>query len=122
MGPSVRVAIVRHGESTYNVERRFQGLLDRSVLTERGLSQAVCTGKALQDLSFDLVCSSPLQRASQTTDAIVGELNGVDSTDDDCVALAAAVVDTHGCFCGGDDSSSDSLALQIESWSLSLQL
>ena len=76
MGPSVRVAIVRHGESTYNLERRFQGLLDKSVLTERGLSQAVSTGKALQDLSFDLVCSSPLQRARQTTDAIVGELNG----------------------------------------------
>ncbi|MEM8715324.1 MAG: histidine phosphatase family protein [Cyanobacteria bacterium P01_G01_bin.4] len=76
MGPSVRVAIVRHGESTYNLERRFQGLLDRAVLTERGRRQAVCTGQALQDLSFDFVCSSPLQRARQTADAIVTELNG----------------------------------------------
>ncbi|MGK7913273.1 MAG: histidine phosphatase family protein [Synechococcus sp.] len=75
MGPSVRVVIVRHGESTYNVERRFQGLLDKSVLTARGLSQAVCTGQALQDVSVDLLCSSPLQRARQTADAISNELN-----------------------------------------------
>ena len=25
MGPSVRVVIVRHGESTFNLEGRFQG-------------------------------------------------------------------------------------------------
>lgn len=74
MATAVRVVIVRHGESTYNVEHRFQGSLNKSVLTERGQKQAVSTGQALQDLCFDAIFSSPLQRASHTAEEIAGVL------------------------------------------------
>ena len=78
MEPSVRVVIVRHGESTFNLEGRFQGLFDRSVLTERGQNQAILTAKALQELTFDRVYSSPLQRAHQTADTLASILKTTD--------------------------------------------
>ena len=74
MGAAFRVAIVRHGESTYNREQRFQGRLDVSVLTERGGEQARLTGEALQGITFDAVFASPLKRASQTAETLTTTL------------------------------------------------
>ena len=81
MGAAIRVAIVRHGESTYNREYRFQGRLDASALTEKGVLQAQRTGEALRDISFDAVFSSPLRRASQTADALTTVLGNVPNND-----------------------------------------
>ncbi len=67
---STRVILVRHGQSTYNVERRIQGRLDESVLTETGQNTARQVGEALQNLKFDAIYSSPLQRAKQTAGII----------------------------------------------------
>ena len=67
---STRVILVRHGQSTYNVERRIQGRLDVSVLTETGQNTARQVGEALQGLKFDAIYSSPLQRAKQTAEII----------------------------------------------------
>ena len=66
MGAAFRVVIVRHGESTYNRERRFQGRLDSSVLSDRGIREARDVGTALQDIAFDAIYASPLKRAYQT--------------------------------------------------------
>ncbi|WP_427158435.1 histidine phosphatase family protein [Aliinostoc sp. HNIBRCY26] len=69
-----RVIIVRHGQSTYNIERRIQGRTDVSTLTEKGRSDASKVGKALSNISFNAIYCSPLQRAKQTTEIIHSEL------------------------------------------------
>ncbi len=58
-----RVIIVRHGQSTYNTVRRIQGHLDKSVLTEKGCSDARKVGKALSNISFDAIYCSPPQKS-----------------------------------------------------------
>ena len=69
-----RVIIVRHGQSTYNTERRIQGRTDVSRLTEKGRNDASKVGKALSNISFDAIYNSPLQRAKQTAEIIHSEL------------------------------------------------
>ncbi|MBH8564764.1 histidine phosphatase family protein [Nostoc sp. CENA67] len=69
-----RVIIVRHGQSSYNTERRIQGRTDVSELTEKGRNDARKVGKALSNLSFNAIYSSPLQRAKQTAQVINSEL------------------------------------------------
>lgn len=63
--------LVRHGLSSFNLEHRIQGRDDLSNLTEEGQLQARLTGEALAELGFTAVCSSPLQRASATTAALL---------------------------------------------------
>jgi len=68
---AVRVILVRHGESTFNVEKRVQGRSDRSQLTPKGIEQAQAVKQALGRLCVDAVFASPLQRAWQTAEAIL---------------------------------------------------
>lgn len=68
---SLKVILVRHGLSTYNIEGRYQGCSDESFLTVKGLKTAYQTGLALKDYQFDRIYSSPLQRVQQTTREIV---------------------------------------------------
>jgi phosphoserine phosphatase len=69
-----RVIIVRHGQSSYNAERRIQGRTDASKLTEKGRNDASKVGKALSNISFQAIYSSPLQRAKLTAEIIHSEL------------------------------------------------
>jgi probable phosphoglycerate mutase len=69
-----RVIIVRHGQSTYNTEKRVQGRSDASRLTEKGRSDSTQVGKALSNFLFNAIYSSPLQRAKDTVDIIHREL------------------------------------------------
>lgn len=66
-----RVILVRHGLSTYNAEKRYQGCCDESVLTEAGFVMAKQTGAFLRDAEIRAVYSSPLQRTRQTAIAIL---------------------------------------------------
>ncbi len=66
-----RVILVRHGESTFNVERRVQGFLDESTLTTAGQAGARKVGAALSEIAFDAVYSSPLRRAKDTAEIIL---------------------------------------------------
>ncbi|NES74478.1 MULTISPECIES: histidine phosphatase family protein [Okeania] len=72
---STRVILVRHGQSTYNVERRIQGRLDVSILTDIGINAARQVGEALKGLKFDAIYASPLKRAKQTAEIIHSCLN-----------------------------------------------
>lgn len=65
------VYLVRHGETTWNVERRFQGQLDVE-LSRTGLAQAeaVAGWLAAQPVSFSAIYSSDLKRAVQTAQVI----------------------------------------------------
>lgn len=68
-----RVILVRHGQSTYNAQKRYQGSCDDSVLTEKGHSDAYRTGVALKTIKLDAVYTSPLRRTQETTAEILGE-------------------------------------------------
>src|SRR5476649_1879895 len=60
---------IRHGETEWNSQGRFQGHLD-SVLNPEGLAQAEALGEYMVRESFDLLLSSDLGRALQTASAI----------------------------------------------------
>ncbi|WP_244142016.1 histidine phosphatase family protein [aff. Roholtiella sp. LEGE 12411] len=61
-----RVILVRHAQSSYNAQKRYQGSCDDSVLTDKGRSDAYQTGVALRDVRIDAVYTSPLRRVQQT--------------------------------------------------------
>ncbi|MEO0457493.1 MAG: histidine phosphatase family protein [Cyanobacteria bacterium P01_A01_bin.114] len=69
-----RIIVVRHGESTFNVQRIIQGHHDESRLTETGEQQARQVGELLSGIAFDAVYSSPLKRARRTAELIVETL------------------------------------------------
>ncbi|NEO48878.1 MAG: histidine phosphatase family protein, partial [Moorea sp. SIO4A3] len=71
---ATRVVIVRHGQSTYNIQQIIQGRSDQSVLTDKGRADAQKVGTALSSLSFDAIYCSPLQRAKQTAEIILSYL------------------------------------------------
>ena len=64
---SAEIYLLRHGETLWNVEGRFQGRLD-SPLTARGVQQAERCGRKLAATlgQVDAVVASPLGRVRQT--------------------------------------------------------
>jgi len=60
------VILVRHGQTIYNAQGRFQGFLDIP-LSDNGLAQAKLLAKSLKDYPIDVFISSPLERAYVTT-------------------------------------------------------
>ncbi len=64
-----RVYLVRHGESTWNAERRWQGAMDPP-LSAAGRVQADRLAVALKAIPLHVVYCSPLQRAKDTATAI----------------------------------------------------
>ena len=67
------IYLIRHGETEWNAQGRFQGRLD-SVLTNTGVKQAEASGSRLAglELSFDAFITSPLGRTRQTAAIIAG--------------------------------------------------
>ncbi|MGB7416021.1 MAG: histidine phosphatase family protein [Thermosynechococcaceae cyanobacterium] len=71
---ATRVILVRHGESSFNVERRIQGHLDKSTLTDKGIADAQSVGQSLKDIPFNAIYHSPLTRARDTAAHICQQL------------------------------------------------
>lgn len=61
-----RVILVRHGETDYNKEDKYQGTLDIP-LNETGIKQAELLAESLKDIPIDVFISSQLSRAYLTT-------------------------------------------------------
>jgi 2,3-bisphosphoglycerate-dependent phosphoglycerate mutase len=62
-----KIVLIRHGESTWNLENRFTGWTDVP-LTDTGIEQAKAAGRLLreQGWDFDLCYTSVLKRATHT--------------------------------------------------------
>jgi 2,3-bisphosphoglycerate-dependent phosphoglycerate mutase len=73
-----KLVLIRHGESTWNLENRFTGWTDVD-LTPTGVNQAISAGKLLKDegWDFDLAYTSVLKRAIHTLWYV---LDGMDRT------------------------------------------
>jgi probable phosphoglycerate mutase len=82
MGSDVRIVLVRHGETPWVVEDRFQGLADTR-LSPRGEAQAAAVGRRLADPAAPpplplpatdpvAIWHSPLERAAATARGVAG--------------------------------------------------
>ncbi|MFC7451432.1 histidine phosphatase family protein [Rhodococcus daqingensis] len=67
------LALIRHGETEWNAQRRLQGSSDIP-LNDTGRVQARGAADALAGRTWDLLVSSPLSRASETADIIGAQL------------------------------------------------
>lgn len=69
--PTSQLLLIRHGESTWNAEGRWQGRQDPP-LSQLGIRQARAAASVLG--SFDLIAASTLQRAFTTAGIVADEL------------------------------------------------
>jgi 2,3-bisphosphoglycerate-dependent phosphoglycerate mutase len=76
MESKYRVVLLRHGQSTWNLENRFTGWTDVG-LTEQGVVEAHTAGQLLHqnNYSFDLAYTSVLKRAIQTLWIVLQEMS-----------------------------------------------
>ena len=72
---TLKLYIVRHGETEWNVIKRFQGQLN-TPLTEKGMEKLRKTGKKLENILFDEVYTSELGRTVASAEIILNENNG----------------------------------------------
>lgn len=72
----IKLVIVRHGESLWNLENKFTGWTDVA-LSEKGIKEAHDAGKLLKSkkYKFDVAYTSLLKRAKDTLAYILEELN-----------------------------------------------
>ena len=68
------IYIVRHGQTTWNIEKRIQGHANAE-LTEKGRRQGDLVAERLKDENIDIIYSSDLDRARITAEKI-GKLSG----------------------------------------------
>ena len=70
------LVLVRHGQSTWNLENRFTGWTDVD-LTEQGRGEARAGGKLLREggFAFDVAYTSLLKRAIKTLDLVLEEMD-----------------------------------------------
>lgn len=75
----IKLVLVRHGQSIWNLENKFTGWTDVH-LSEEGIKEAIDAGKVLKEkgFSFDKAYTSVLKRAKDTLMYILKELNEED--------------------------------------------
>lgn len=64
----VRIILIRHGETNWNLQGRYQGQEDTR-LSEKGFAQAGLLAQGLKNVHLDLCISSPLKRSFLTCKA-----------------------------------------------------
>ena len=134
------ILLVRHGETEWNLVRRYQGWGD-SPLTRRGVAQAEAIGRklgALPEAAGVPVVSSPLGRARRTAELIqaarvdlapiafderlkeisIGAWDGLDR--DEIEALSPGIFDGEGhhdwYFCCPGGETYDGFAARVGGW------
>ena len=71
----IKLVLVRHGQSVWNLENKFTGWTDVE-LSKQGILEAKEAGKILKEkgFCFDLAFTSVLKRAEDTLDYILKEM------------------------------------------------
>jgi len=71
-----KLVLIRHGESTWNLDNRFTGWTDVD-LTPTGIEQAINAGRLLkaEGYDFDIAYTSVLKRATRTLWHVLDELD-----------------------------------------------
>jgi 2,3-bisphosphoglycerate-dependent phosphoglycerate mutase len=72
-----KLALVRHGQSQWNLENRFTGWVDVA-LTQLGREEARRAGERLKGIGFEKAYTSVLARAQETLDIVLGVLGQKD--------------------------------------------
>mgnify|MGYP002609521920 FL=1 len=72
----MRLYIIRHGQTDWNIEKKIQGRQDIP-LNERGRYQADCLSKAMKNRPVTAVFSSPQIRAMETAKAVASSSGSV---------------------------------------------
>jgi len=67
------VLLCRHGETDWNLDRKFQGTVDIP-LNELGRKQAILISQALEHKNVSAVWTSPLKRAQQTGEVVASAI------------------------------------------------
>ena len=60
------IYLIRHGETDFNLERRYQGMWGESRLTEDGKQQALSAARVLSAVPFDRIYVSAALRTRET--------------------------------------------------------
>jgi len=76
MEAEYKLVLVRHGQSTWNLENRFTGWTDVD-LTEQGRQEAYTSGQLLREkgYTFDIAYTSVLKRAIRTLNIVQEEMD-----------------------------------------------
>lgn len=74
MSEKTTIYLVRHGETEWNVQHRFQGHQD-SALTKRGIHQAERLAESLKEIDIHYIYTSSSTRATRTAKIIKGGRN-----------------------------------------------
>jgi 2,3-bisphosphoglycerate-dependent phosphoglycerate mutase len=71
-----KLVLLRHGQSTWNLENRFTGWTDVG-LTEQGMQEALKSGQLLNEngITFDIAYTSVLKRAIKTLWVVMEEMD-----------------------------------------------
>ena len=75
-----RILLVRHGQSTWNADGRWQGRADPP-LSDLGRRQAEVAADTIAEQGMTAVWTSPLQRARETADIVAARLGFPVQTD-----------------------------------------
>lgn len=75
LGP--RILLVRHGETEWNRQKRFQGQIDVP-LNSKGHDQARCAAEFLQSVPISRAFSSPMLRPKETAEKILSKHTEMD--------------------------------------------
>ena len=72
----MKLVLIRHGESAWNLENRFTGWKDVD-LSPKGIEEAKAAGKILKEMNlvFDVAYTSYLKRAIKTLNIVVEEMD-----------------------------------------------
>ena len=72
----MKLVLIRHGESQWNLENRFTGWKDVD-LSPKGIEEAKAAGKALKEMGlvFDVAYTSYLKRAIKTLNFVLEEMD-----------------------------------------------
>ena len=74
MNKITRILTIRHGQTVYNLEKRYAGSIDIP-LNETGIGDAEKAATILKDYELDIVITSKLKRAIQTAELLVAGRN-----------------------------------------------